>query len=121
MRLNVTTRQAGAVTIVDMRGRIVLGQETTSLRSLVSDLLSQGHTKILLNFANVDYIDSSGVGYLVGAFTSVRSHNGELKLLNPTKNVQELMHKTKLDTVIDIKDNEAVALRSFVKSEATTA
>ena len=113
MRLSTTTRQAGAVTIVDMRGRIVLGQETASLRSLVSDLLSQGHNKILLNFAAVDFIDSSGVGYLVGAFTSVRSRNGELKLLNPTKNVQEVMHKTKLDTILDIKDDEAAALSSY--------
>jgi len=121
MRLSANTRQAGAVTIVDMRGRIVLGQESASLRSLVSDLLSQGHNQILLNFAHVDYIDSSGVGYLVGVFTTVRSQKGELKLLNPTKTVQELMHKTKLDTIFDIKDNEAAALGSFTKSGNTTA
>jgi anti-sigma B factor antagonist len=61
-----------------MSGRIVLGQESDSLRTWVTDLLGQGHNKILLNFAHVDYIDSSGVGYLVGAFTSVRNHKGEL-------------------------------------------
>jgi anti-sigma B factor antagonist len=113
MRLSTTTRQEGSVTIVEMSGRIVLGQGSDSLRSLVTDLLSQGHNKILLNFAHVDYIDSSGVGYLVGAFTSVRSHKGELKLLNPTKNVMDVMRKTKLYTVLDIKDDEAAALRSF--------
>jgi anti-sigma B factor antagonist len=113
MRLSTTTRQEGSVTIVEMSGRIVLGQESDSLRTLVTDLLSQGHNKILLNFAHVDYIDSSGVGYLVGAFTSVRNHEGELKLLNPTKNVLDVMQKTKLYTVFDIKNDEAAALRSF--------
>jgi anti-sigma B factor antagonist len=96
-----------------MSGRIVLGQESDSLRALVNDLLGQGHNKILLNFAHVDYIDSSGVGYLVGAFTSVRNHKGELKLLNPTKNVLDVMQKTKLYTILDIKDDETAALRSF--------
>ena len=113
MRLTTATRQAGSVTIVDISGRIVLGQETASLRSLVTELLSKGHNKILFNFADVDYIDSSGVGCLVGAFTSVRNHKGELKLLCPTKNVQDVMQKTKLYTVLDIKDDEAAALGSF--------
>ena len=121
MRLTTTTRQAGSVTVVDISGRIVLGQESDSLRSLVSDLLSKGHNKILLNFTDVDYIDSSGVGYLVGAFTSVRNHKGELKLLNPTKNVLDVMQKTKLYTVFDIKNDEAAALRSFGKSDTATA
>jgi len=119
MRLTTTTRQAGSVTIVDMSGRIVLGPETASLRSLVTELLNKGHNKILLNFAEVAYIDSSGVGSLVGAFTSVRNHKGELKLLNPTKNVQDVMQKTKLYTVLDIKDDEVAALRSFDESDAT--
>jgi anti-sigma B factor antagonist len=113
MRLTTTTRQAGSVTIVDISGRIVLGQETASLRNLVADLLSKGHNKILFNFAGVEYIDSSGVGCLVGAFTSVRNHKGELKLLCPTKNVQDVTQKTKLYTVLDIKDDEATALGSF--------
>jgi anti-sigma B factor antagonist len=114
MRLTTTTRQAGSVTIVDIRGRIILGQETALLRSLVTDLLSRGHNKILFNFGDVDYIDSSGVGCLVGAFTSVRNHKGELKLLCPTKNVQDVMQKTKLHTVLDIKHDEAAALGSFL-------
>jgi len=113
MRLATTTRQAGSVTIVDISGRIILGPETASLRSLVTELLSEGHNKILFNFAAVDYIDSAGVGCLVGAFTSVRNQKGELKLLSPTKNVQDVMQKTRLNTVLDIKDDEAAALGSF--------
>jgi anti-sigma B factor antagonist len=113
MRLTTTTRQAGSVTIVDINGRIVLGHETASLRSLVTDLLSKGHNKILFNFTDVDYIDSSGVGCLIGAFTSVRNHKGELKLLCPTKNVQDVMQKTNLYTVLDIKYDEVAALGSF--------
>ena len=113
MRLATTTRQAGSVTIVDISGRIILGPETASLRNLVTELLSEGHNKILFNFAAVDYIDSAGVGCLVGAFTSVRNQKGELKLLSPTKNVQDVMQKTRLNTVLDIKDDEAAALGSF--------
>jgi anti-sigma B factor antagonist len=113
MPLTTTTRQAGSVTIVDISGRIILGQETASLRGLVSDLLSKGHNKILFNLADVDYIDSSGVGYIVGAFSSVRNHNGELKVLNPTRNVQDVLQKTKLNRILEIKDDEAAALRSF--------
>jgi anti-sigma B factor antagonist len=119
MRLTTTTRRAGSVTIVDISGRIVLGQETASLRSLVTGLLSKGHNKILFNFADVDYIDSSGVGCLAGAFTSVRNHKGELKLLCPTRNVQDVTQKTKLYTVLDMKDDEAAPLDPFGKSDAT--
>ena len=118
MRLTTTTRQTGFVTIVDITGRIILGKETDLLRNLVTDLLSKGQNRILFNFADVDYIDSSGIGCLVGAFTTVRSHKGELKLFNPTKNVQDVMQKTKLYAVLDIKDDEAAALRSFAKSDA---
>jgi anti-sigma B factor antagonist len=121
MRLSSITRQTGSVTVVDMSGRIVLGQECASLSSLVSDLLSTGHNKILLNFSNVDFIDSSGIGCLVSAFRSVRSHNGQLKLLRPTKQVQEVMQKTRLYTVLDINDDEAAALTSFGKSDTTNA
>jgi anti-sigma B factor antagonist len=113
MRLTTNTRQADSVTIVDISGRIVLGEETASLRSLLSDLLSKGHNKILLNLADVDYIDSSGIGYLVRALSSVRSHKGELKVLNPAKNVQDVLQKANLCRILDVKDDEAVALRSF--------
>ena len=116
MRLATTTRQAGSVTIVDISGRIILGPETASLRSLVTELLSEGHNKILFNFAAVDYIDSAGVGCLVGAFTSVRNQKGELKLLSPTKNVQDVMQKTRLNRFWILKMTRPRPLDPFGKS-----
>jgi anti-sigma B factor antagonist len=113
MNMNTTTRTVGDVTIVDITGRIVLGSESVALRSLVCDLLSEGHKKILLNLAEVNYIDSSGLGHLVSSFTTVRRQQGELKLLKLTNKVHDLMQITKLYTVFDIRDNEAEAVSSF--------
>ena len=90
MNMAMNTRQNGDVTIVDMSGRIVLGEESAALRGLVHDLLSREQKKILLNMGNVDYIDSSGLGHLISAFTSVRKEGGELKLLNLNRNVHDL-------------------------------
>lgn len=121
MDIKTTTRTVGDVTVVDISGRIVLGSESASLRSLVSELLSKGHNKILLNLAEVNYIDSSGLGHLVGAFTTVRKHEGELKLLKLTNKVHDLMQITKLYTVFDIRDDETDAVKSFGHSAAITA
>ena len=121
MNLTMNKRQMGDVTIVDMRGRIILGEESAALRNLVFDLLKDGHRKILFNLAEVDYIDSSGLGHLIGAFTSVKKKQGDLKLLNLKKNTHDLMQLTKLYTVFDIKDDEAAALKSFAQSSAVTA
>ena len=121
MNLKTTTRTVGDVTVVDVSGRIVLGSESASLLSLVSELLSTGHTRILLNLAEVNYIDSSGLGHLVSAFTTVRKHGGELKLLKLTNKVHDLMQITKLYTVFDIRDDEAEALKSFAVSAVATA
>ena len=104
-----------------MKGRIVLGEESASLRDLVRDLLSKGRKKILFNLGDVDYIDSSGLGSLVNAFTSVRRQGGELKLLHLTKKVHGVMQITKLYTIFDILNDEAVAIKSFGQSTATTA
>jgi len=82
MNMTMSMREVGGVTIVDISGRIVLGEESAALRNLVGDLLSKGHRKILFNLGNVSYIDSSGLGHLVSAYTSVRSQGGELKLLS---------------------------------------
>ena len=120
MNMTTITRQAGGVTIVDISGRIVLGEESAALRELVRDLLSKGHKKILFNLGDVNYIDSSGLGSLVSAFTSVRKQEGELKLLNLTSKVHDLMQITKLYTVFDILDDEAVAVKSFEQSAAAT-
>ena len=121
MDIRTTTREAGSVTIVDVSGRIVLGEESAALRALIIDLLSRGHKQILLNLANVNYIDSSGLGNLVGAFSSVRKQGGELKLLNLTNKIQDVMQITRLYTVFDIKDDEAGAIKSFDQSTAASA
>ena len=113
-------RQVGGVTIVDISGRIVLGEESAAVRELVRDLLSKGHKKILFNLGEVNYIDSSGLGHLVSAFTSVRKQDGELKLLNLTNKVHDLMQITRLYTVFEIMDDEAVAVKSFTQSAAAT-
>jgi anti-sigma B factor antagonist len=118
MHMTTNTRQVGSVTIVDISGRIVLGDESATVRDLVRDLLINGHKKILFNLGDVNYIDSSGLGSLVGAFTSVRKQEGELKLLNLTNKVNDLMQITKLYTVFDIMDDEAVAVKSFGQSTA---
>jgi anti-sigma B factor antagonist len=113
MKMTASTRLVGGVTIVDLRGRIVLGEESTGLRDLIQNLAVGGIKKILLNFRDVDYIDSSGLGELVSAFTSIRSQGGELKLLNLTKRVRSLLQITRLLTVFDVTDDEATSVKSF--------
>ena len=107
MSMKTSTRQVDGVTIVDCSGRITLGEGSVILRDVVRDLLSKGQKKILLNLGDVNYIDSSGIGELVSAFTTVRNQGGELKLLNLTKKVHDLLQITKLYTVFDVKDDEA--------------
>jgi anti-sigma B factor antagonist len=113
MKMATSTRLVGGVTIVDLSGRIVLGEGSAGVRDLVRNLIKEGNRKILLNLRDVDYIDSSGLGELVNAFTIMRSHGGELKLLNLTKRVRALFQITKLLTVFDITDDEAISLKSF--------
>src|SRR5215469_6007646 len=114
--LKTNNRQVDGVTIVDLSGRITLGEGSIVLRDTVRDLVGKGRKNILLNLADVTYIDSSGIGELVSAFTSVRKEQGELKLLKLTKKVHDLLQITKLYTVFDIKDEEAEAINSFPKS-----
>jgi anti-sigma B factor antagonist len=111
--MKATSRQVGGVTIVDLSGRITLGEGSVVLRDTIRDLVSKGKNKILLNLADVTYIDRSGIGELVSAFTTVRNQGGELKLLKLTKKVHDLLQITKLYTVFDIKDDEAVAVQAF--------
>ena len=120
--MNMTTniRKLGGVTIVDISGRIELGEESAALRDLVRDLLSKGQKQILFNLGDVNYIDSSGLGHLVSAFTSVQNQGGQLKLLNLTDNIQNLMQITRLYTVFEIIDDEAAAVKSFRQSAAAT-
>jgi anti-sigma B factor antagonist len=120
MSTTTATRQIGSVTIVDISGNIVLGEDLASLRHLVRDLLNKGHKQILLNLSNVNHFDSSGLGFLVSAFTSVRRDGGELKLLNLTQKVH-VMRFTKLSAIFDILDDEETAVRSFRPSAAARA
>jgi anti-sigma B factor antagonist len=109
------------VEVVQINGRIELGEGSAAVRDVVRDLLAKGRKKILLNLADVDYIDSAGLGSLVSAFTSVRNDGGELKLVHLTKKVQDLLQMTRLYTVFEIFDDEESALKSFDKSAASTA
>jgi len=104
------------VTVVDVSGRITLGEGCTQLRELIRDQLSKGNKNLLLNLGDVTYIDSSGIGELVSAYTGVSKQGGALKLLNLTKKVHDLLQITKLYTVFDVHDDEAAAIGSFVKS-----
>jgi len=118
MKMTTSTRQVGSVMVVDVSGRIELGEESAALRDLVSDLVSKGDKKILLNLADVQYMDTSGLASLVSAFIRVRKQGGELKLLNLTDKVSDLMQITRLYTVFDVTNDEAVAVKSFGKSTA---
>jgi anti-sigma B factor antagonist len=113
MSLKIEPRVVAQVTILDVTGRIVLGDEIGDLRDAVRNLIADGKKKIILNLAGVDYIDSSGVGELVSSYTTVRNAGGELKLLNLTQKVQDVLYVTKLYTVFDIRDDEFTAIRSF--------
>ncbi len=115
MSMKASTRQVDGVTIVDLSGRITLGEGSVILRDTIKDLLGKGQKKILLNLGDVSYIDSSGIGELVSAFTSVRNQGGELKLLHLTKKVHDLLQITKLYTVFDVKDDEATAISAFTR------
>jgi anti-sigma B factor antagonist len=113
--MKTSSRQVDGITILDLSGRITLGEGSVVLREAVKELSAKGQKQILLNLGNVTYIDSSGIGELVGAFTSIRNAGGDLKLLNLTKKVHDLLQITKLYTVFDVWDDEASAISSFVR------
>ena len=113
MSMKLATREVSGVTIVDLSGKITLGEGGMTLREEVRKLLAEGKKKIVLNLAEVNYIDSSGLGELVSAYTAVKNAGGELKLLNLTSKVRDLLVITKLVTVFDVKDDEATAVSSF--------
>jgi anti-sigma B factor antagonist len=111
--VKLSTRKVDDVTIVDVSGRITLGEGASQLRDELRSLLASGQKKILLNLSDVTYIDSSGIGELVSAFTTATSQGGSLKLLGLTHRVKDLLQITKLYTVFDVHEEEAHALRSF--------
>ena len=111
--LNIRERQAGDVTILDLEGRITIGDGNVSLRNAIRRLIQEGKKKILLNLAGVSYIDSSGIGELVSSYTTIGREKGQLKLLNLTQKIQDLLAITKLLTVFDTYEDESAALNSF--------
>jgi len=111
--VNLSTRQVGDVSVVDVAGRITLGEGSSALRDALRGLVSNGRKKILLNLGEVSYIDSSGIGELVSGFTTVTNNGGQLKLLNLAKRVKDLLQITKLYTVFEVHEDEAEAVRSF--------
>lgn len=113
MSVKLNVRQVGDVTVIDAEGRITLGEGSSTFREKVRELSGKGSNKLLLNLSEVSYIDSSGIGELVSAFTSVTNHGGQLKLVGLTKRVKDLLQITKLYTVFEVFDDEAAAVRSF--------
>ena len=113
MSVKLNTRQVGQVSVMDVAGRITLGEGSSALRDLLREMVGKGQKKILLNLGEVSYIDSSGIGELVSGFTTVTNSGGELKLLNLNKRVKDLLQITKLYTVFDVHEDEAGAIRSF--------
>jgi anti-sigma B factor antagonist len=111
--VKISTRQAGDVTVVDATGRITLGEGASVFRDTIRDLAAKGNKKILVNLADVSYIDSSGIGEMVSSFTTVTNHGGQLKLLGLTKRVKDLLQITKLYTVFEVFEEESSAVRSF--------
>lgn len=111
--LTTNQRQVGPVTIVDLRGNIGLGAASLTLRRTIHDLIESGRTKIVLNFSQVDLMDSAGVGELAGAYLPVKTKGGELKFLNPTKNVHRVIQITQLDKVFEVYTDEQMAIQSF--------
>jgi anti-sigma B factor antagonist len=116
VKLNSSTRQVEGVSIVDLSGRITLGDASAVVRDVINDLLGKGNKKVLLNLGAVDYIDSSGIGLLVSSFSTVRSQGGELKLVNLSKRIGDLLKITKLYSLFDVKDDEAAAVASFTRA-----
>jgi anti-sigma B factor antagonist len=112
-QLNIKQRQAGDVSILDLDGEVRIGDSATALRSAIRELVATGNKKILLNLAGVRYIDSSGIGELIANYTTVGRTGGQLKLLNLTEKVQDLLVITKLLTVFDVYEDEGEALSSF--------
>ena len=113
MALTIASREVDGVAVLDLNGRITLGEGSVQLRDAIRDSISKGQTRILLNLADVNYIDSSGLGELVSAYTTAKNQGATLKLLKLTKKVHDLLQLTKLYTVFDVSDDEASAIASF--------
>ena len=114
--MQIDERMAGDVVVLDLKGKITLGEGDELLKDKVNSLVNQGHKKIVLNLADVPYIDSAGLGEIVRTYTTVSRQGGSLKLLNLTKRITDLLSITKLLTVFDTYDSENEAVQSFSAS-----
>lgn len=113
VKMRTSTRQVGAVTVLDIVGRITLGEGNVMLREIIAGLMEKGNKRVLLNLGEVEYVDSAGIGELVRTHTTVRKHGGQLKLANLHKKVRDLLEGTNLHHVFDIQPDEATAMKSF--------
>jgi anti-sigma B factor antagonist len=111
--LAIASREVDGVTVLELSGRITLGEGSVQLRDAIRDAIAKGQRNILVDLGEVSYIDSSGLGELVSAYTTARNQGAKLKLLKLTKKVHDLLQLTKLYTVFDIYDDEASAIASF--------
>jgi anti-sigma B factor antagonist len=116
----VSTRESDGVTVIDIRGRIVLGDGTALLRDTMRDLLARGEERIVLNLEGVEFVDSAGLGELVRTHVSIRTRGGQLKLVSPGRHVHDLLRITKLERVFDIEQNETSALDSLRRGPASS-
>lgn len=121
MSLKINIREAADATILDMSGRISLGESLAELRDSIREALAGEQKNILVNLAEVSYIDSSGLGQLIGSYATVTDRGGQMKLLNLQKKVHDLMQITKLVTVFETYTSEEAALKSFVNKESRAA
>jgi len=115
MSVKLNTRPVGDVTVIDVSGRIALGEGSNAIRDEVRNLTASGNRKILLNLGDVSYIDSTGIGELVAGFTSAAKAGGTMKLLSPTKRVKDLLRISKVNTIFDVHEDEAHAVGSFAQ------
>ncbi len=113
MSVKLTSRQVGDVTVIDAAGRVTLGEGASAFRDAIRNFTAQGNKKLLLNLADVSYIDSSGIGEMVSGFTTITNSGGQLKLVGLSKRIKDLLQITKLYTVFEVYDDEAEAVRSF--------
>jgi anti-sigma B factor antagonist len=120
MSLQIRQREREGIVILDLKGRLIVGEPCTILREKIQELLAAGSKQVVLNLAEVDYIDSTGLGSLVVSFTSVRKADGHLKLLSLTRRHLELLVLTKLETVFEIFEDEQNAVNSFFPDRKIT-
>lgn len=121
MSLKMTNSEVDSVSVVELDGRIVLGEESSSLREKLKSLVAAGKKKIVLNMANIEYIDSSGLGALVAAHVSAKTQGASVRLCNLGKKFHDVMQMTRLLTVFDVYDKQAAAVSSFQAAKVTSA